>query len=99
MLKITLRFLVVTLIAVALGLLIYHLNQPVGTASFGTGINNFGNFSRDFGGEHGFGEGGFSLTRGLFGITGNLLVVAMVTVIVVSMQKMFSHKAAPAGTF
>ena len=70
MFKTILRFLVITFIAVALGLLIYHLNQPSGSASFGSGIRNFGNFSRDFGGEGGFHEGGVSLSRGLFGITG-----------------------------
>ena len=92
MLKTILRFLAITLIAVVLGLLVYHLYQPAGTASFGPGVNNFSNFSRDIGGEHGFREGGFNLTRGLFGITGNLLVVAIVTVIVVSMRKMFVEK-------
>jgi hypothetical protein len=93
MLKISLRFLVITLIAVALGFLIYHLNQPAGTASLRSGLNNFGHVSRDFGGEGGFREGGFSLVGGLFGITGNLLLVALVTFIVVSMQKTFVRKA------
>ena len=93
-----LRFIVVTLIAVALGALIYHLNQPAGSASFGSSIRNIGNFSRDFGGEGGFHEGGFSLSRGLFGITGNLLLVTIVTVIVVSLQKAFARKPEPART-
>ncbi len=98
MFKTILRFLIVTLIAVALGAMIYHLNQPARSASFGSGIRNIGNFSRDFGGEGGFHEGGFSLSRGLFGIKGNLLLVAIVTVIVVSMQKTFARKPEPART-
>jgi Na+/H+-dicarboxylate symporter len=84
MLKTTLRFLVVTLIAVALGFLIYHLNQPSGTSSFGS-------FSREIGGEDGLREGG-----SLFGLVGNLLLVAVVTAIVVPLQKAFATHRAPA---
>ena len=93
MLRNILRFAIVALIAVALGLLIYHLNQPTGTA---TAINNFSRFSGDFGGEGSFREGSFSLARGLFDVAGNLLLVAFVTVIVVSLQKAFAHQPRPA---
>jgi Na+/H+-dicarboxylate symporter len=88
MFKTIFRFLVITLIAVALGIGIYYLFQP-------SGINNLGGLSRDFGGERGFREAGFNLIGGLFGITGNLMLVAIITVIVVSMQKMFSRKPIP----
>ena len=90
MFKTILRFLVVTLIAVALGFGIYYLVQPAGATS------QFGNL-RDFG-ERGFREGGFNLIGGLFGITGNLMLVALITVIVVSIQKIFSQKPEPAAT-
>ncbi len=90
MFKTILRFLIVTLIAVALGFGIYYLLQPSGTTS------QFGNL-RDFG-ERGFREGGFNLIGGLFGITGNLMLVALITVIVVSMQKIFSQKPEPVTT-
>ncbi len=92
MLKTTLRFLVVALVAVALGFVIYHFSQPAGTASLGSGISSFGRISGDFGGEGGFREGGFNLTRGLFGITGNLILIAVVTLVVVSIQKAFAKQ-------
>ena len=92
MLKSIMRFLLILLIAIALGVGFYYLIQPAGQASLRSGIGNFGNVSGDFGGEHGFREGGFSLTGGLFGITGNLMLVAMVTFIVISIQKIFSGK-------
>ena len=79
------RFLIITLIAIALGFGIYYLLQPSGAATFGSG----------FGGEGGFREGGFNLTRGLFGVTGNLMLVAIITVIVVSIQKLFSRRPQP----
>ena len=91
MFKTIFRFLVITLIAIALGFGIYHLLQPSGVATFRSGIG-------DFGGEGGFREGGFNLTRGLFGVTGNLMLVAIITVIVVSIQKLFSRKSVPAIT-
>ena len=91
MFKNILRFLVITLIAIALGFGIYHLLQPSGVATFRSGIG-------DFSGEGGFREGGFNLTRGLFGVTGNLMLVAIITVIVVSIQKLFSRKPQPATT-
>jgi len=93
MLKSILRFLLILLIAIAFGVGFYYLTQPAGQVSFRSGINNFGNVSRDFGGEHGFREGGFSLVGGLFGITGNLILIAIISFIVVSMQKIFSRKA------
>ena len=96
--KTILRFLVIALIAVALGSLIYHISQPAGTTALRSGINNLGGLSRDLGEEHGFGERGFSLMGGLFGITGNLFLVAIVTVIVVSLQKLFAHRGEPVGT-
>ncbi len=88
MFKMIFRFLVITLIAIALGVGIYYLLQPSGAATFRSG----------FGGEGGFREGGFNLTRGLFGITGNLMLVAIITVIVISIQKLFSRKPQPATT-
>ena len=88
MFKTIFRFLVITLIAIALGFGIYYLLQPSGVATFRSGIG-------DFGGERGFREGGFNLTRGLFGVTGNLMLVAIITVIVVSIQKLFSRKPEP----
>ncbi len=94
MLKIILRFLIVAVIAVGLGMLIYHLNQPAASASFGS-AGGFGTFSREFG-ERGFGEGSFSLSRGMFGIVGNLILVAIVTVVVVSLQKALSYRSEPA---
>ena len=98
MFKTIFRFLVVTVIAVALGIGVYTLVQPSGAETLRSGINNFGGLSRDFGGEGGFREGGFNLTRGLFGVTGNLMLVAIITVIVVSIQKLFSRKSVPAIT-
>jgi len=98
MFKTIFRFLVITLIAIALGIGIYYLIQPSGVASFRSGINDFGGFSRDFGGEHSFHEGGFNIIGGVFGITGNLMLVAIITVVVVSIQKLFSRKSAPATT-
>ena len=92
MFKSILRFLLILLIAVALGAGFYYLVQPAGQASLRSGIDNLRNVSGDFGGEHGFREGGFSLAGGLFGITGNLILIAMVTFSVVAIQKMFSRK-------
>ncbi len=89
MLKTTIRFVIVALIAAALGFLIYHLNQSAATASFGQGFREFG--------ERGFGEGSFSLMRGLFGIAGNVFMIAIVTVIVVALQKAFRSTPQPAG--
>ena len=91
MLKTIFRFLVITLIAVALGIGIYYLLQPSSAATVGSGF-------RDFGGEGGFREGGFNLTRGLFGVTGNLMLMAIITVIVVSVQKLFSQRPESAAT-
>jgi len=88
MFKIIFRFLVITLIAVALGIGIYYLLQPSSAATLGSGF-------RDFGREGGFREGGFSLVRGFFGITGNLILIAIVTMIVVSIQKLFSLARLP----
>ncbi len=91
MFKNILRFLIITLIAIALGFGIYYLLQSSGASAFRSGINNFG-------GEGGFREGGFNLTRGLFGVTGNLMLVAIITVIVVSIQKLFSRRREPITT-
>ncbi len=68
MLKMMLRFLIVALAAVALGALVYHLNQPAASASFGS-AGSLGSISRDFG-EHGFREGSFNVSRGRFGVAG-----------------------------
>lgn len=92
MLKSMMRFLLILLIAIALGAGFYYLVQPAGQASLQSGIGNLRNVSGDFGGEHGFSEGGFGLTRGLFGITGNLILIAVVTVFVAAFQKIFSRK-------
>src|ERR1700690_1760990 len=92
MLESIMRFVLILLIAVALGVGFYYLVQPAGQASLRSGIGDFGNISGDFGGEHGFREGGFSLIGGLFGVTGNLMLVAMVTFMVISIQKIFSRK-------
>ncbi len=93
MLKTILRFLAVTLVAVALGFLIYYINQPAAGAS---GLSSFGDFSRELGGEGGFREGSFSLARGLFGIGGDLLLVAIITAVVVLIQKAFTPQHEPA---
>ena|ERR1700690_2003403 len=98
MFKMIFRFLAITLIAIALGFGIYYLIQPAGVSVFRSGVNNFGNLSRDFGGERGFREGGFNLIGGLFGATGNLILVAIITMIVVSIRKMFSRKPQPVTT-
>jgi hypothetical protein len=92
MLKSMMRFILILLIAVALGVGFYYLVQPAGQASLRSGIGNFRNVSGDFGGEHGFREGSFSLIGGLFGITANLMLIALVTFIVISIQKIFSDK-------
>ncbi len=92
MLKTTVRFLIVTLIAVALGFLIYRLNQPAGGVS---GFSNLGGL-RELGGEGGFRETGFSLMRGLSGITGDVILVAIVTAIVVIIQKALAPQREPA---
>ncbi len=97
MLKIVLRFLIITVVAIALGFFVYHLNQPAGAASLRAGMNSFGDLSRGFGGERDFREGGFSLMGGLFGIGGNLFLVAVVTFVVVSMQRTFGRKRVPAA--
>ena len=88
MFKTIFRFLVITLIAVALGFGIYHLLQPSGAGTIRSGFG-------DFGREGSFHEGGFNLARGLAGITGNLMLVAIVTVIVVSIQKLFALSRLP----
>ena len=92
MLKSIVRFLLILLIAIALGAGFYHLVQPAGQATLRSGIGNIGSVSGDFGGEHDFHEGGFNLAGGLFGITGNLMLIALVTFIVYSIQKIFSKK-------
>ncbi|HEY9151690.1 MAG TPA: hypothetical protein VIN60_02300 [Anaerolineales bacterium] len=97
MFKIIFRFLAITLIAIALGFGIYYLIQPSGVSAFRSGINNFGSLSGDFGGERGF-RGGFNLIGGLFGVTGNLILVTIITMIVISVQKIFSRKPVPATT-
>ncbi len=84
------RFLVVTLIAIALGFGIYYLFQPSSAAALGSGFH-------EFGGERGL-RGGFNLIGGLFGITGNLMLVTIITVMVVSIQKLFSQKPVPPTT-
>jgi Na+/H+-dicarboxylate symporter len=91
MFKTIFRFLVITLIAIALGFGVYYLFQPSSAATFGSGF-------RDYGGERGFREGGFNLIGGLFGITGNLILVAIITMIVVSIQKLFSRNPVPVRT-
>ncbi len=73
----------------SIGFAIYHFIQPT------SNTNTFSNFPREFGGEHGFRDQGFNLTGGLFGITGNLILIAIITFVVVSIQKIFSHKAEP----
>ena len=90
--KTILRYLVVALTAVALGLLIYHINQPAGTAAFGSGVNGVSQFSEGLGSEHDIREGGASLISGLFGVTGNLLLVAIITTVVVSARKLFARQ-------
>ncbi len=91
MFKTIFRFLVITLIAIALGFGIYYLLQPSSAAAVRSGFG-------DFGREGGFHEGGFNLARGLAGVTGNLILVAIVTVIVVAIQKLFSRKPKPMAT-
>jgi hypothetical protein len=88
--KTILRYLVIALIAIALGVIIYHLNQPTGIASFGPGVNEAGGFSGGFGGGHDFGEAGSSLIGGLSGVAKNLLQVGIVTAAVVLVRKMLS---------
>ena len=91
MFKTIFRFLVIALIAIALGLGVYYLLQPYSAATFGSGF-------RDFGGERGFRESGFNILGGLFGVAGNLMLVAFITVSVVSIQRLFSRKPQPATT-
>ena len=86
--KTVLRFLIIALIAVALGALIYHLNQPAGTTSLGSNIQGFG---QDFGGEHG-GEGG---SGSIGGLAGNLMLVAAVTLAVAAVQKLIGRVLKP----
>jgi hypothetical protein len=98
MLKIVVRCLIIACIAVALGLLIYHLNQPAGTASVGSAVDAIGRFSHDLGGEGGFRESGSGLSRGLFGTTQNLVLIAVVTFIVASIQKGIARQPKPVRT-
>jgi hypothetical protein len=93
--KIILRYLIIVLIAVAVGALIYHLNQPNGAISLASSMNSVGSFSGDLGGRHDFGEGSFGLASGLFGIGGNLFQVAIITFLVVSVRKLFVQRPQP----
>jgi hypothetical protein len=93
--KSILRYLVIVLIAVAVGTVVYHLNQPTGTTALGSGITSVGHFSESIGSDHDVREGGSSLIGGLSGVTKNLLLVAIVTAIVVLMRKLFAWRARP----
>ena len=88
MLKSILLFFVILAVSVAIGVGIFHIIQPSGQAGF----NNFGNAPRfgggDFGGERSFGS--FNLIGGLFGMTGNIMVVAFITFVIVSVRNIFS---------
>ena len=86
MFKIIFRFLVITLIAAALGFAIYHLVQASTAGAVQPGFDHFGGLE---GNERG-------LLGGLSGITGNLLLVAAVTAAVVSIQRLFTRKPAAA---
>ena len=92
MFKSILLFLLILAVAVAVGVGIFHLIQPSGGITLNSGGLNF--TSRDFGGDGGF-RGGFNLVGGLFGITGNLILVAIVTFMVVSVRNIFSRQPEP----
>jgi len=97
MFKSILLFLLILLAASAIGVGIFHLVQPSGQIAFRSGGLNIGNAAGDFGGERGF-RGGFNLVGGLFGITGNLILVAVVTFMVVSLRNIFAARPEPAAT-
>ena len=86
MFKIIFRFLVITLIAAALGFGIYHLVQGSTAGTVQSGFHHFGRFE---GGEPG-------LFGGLSGSLGNVLLVAAVTAAVVSIQRLFMRRPAAA---
>ena len=85
MFKSILLFFLILAVAIAVGVGIFHLIQPSGGLNFA---------SRDFGGDGGF-RGGFNLIGGLFGITGNLILVAIITFMVVSVRNIFSRQPEP----
>ena len=87
--KTILRFLIIALIAVALGALIYHLNQPAATTSLGSNIQGFG---QDLGGEHGLREGG---SESIGGLAGNLMLVTVVTLAVVAVRGLLGRLLKP----
>jgi|GEM_PF-2603267 len=89
MFKSILLFLLILAVAIAVGVGIFHLIQPSGGIAFRSG-NSFG----DFGGDGGF-RGGFNLVGGLFGITGNLILVTIITFMVVSVRNIFSRQPEP----
>lgn len=93
MLKNTARFILILLLAVALGLLIYHLLQPAGTTSLPAGTEVFAGAARGFEGDHGSREGSGGLAQGIAGVGGNLLLIGAVTAIIVSAQRLFRSQA------
>jgi hypothetical protein len=95
MFKSILLFLLILAVAIAVGFGIFHLIQPSGGIAFRS--SGIGFTFRDFGGDRGF-DGGFSLIGGLFGITGNLILVAIVTFIVVSVRNIFARQPEPVTT-
>jgi len=87
--KILFRYIVIALAAIALGALIYCLNQPANAASLGTSIDVAGRVHEGLGGEHSL-DGGSGLLSGMFGLLENLLIVGMTTVAIVSLRKLFA---------
>jgi uncharacterized membrane protein len=92
MFKSILLFLLILAVSIAIGVGIFHLIQPSGQIFLRSGSNNF----VDFGGRH-EGRGGFNVTGGLFGMTGNLIVVAVITFIIVSARNILSWQSEPAA--
>ncbi len=92
MFKSILLFFLILAVAIAVGVGIFHLIQPSGGIAFRSSGLNF--TSGDFGGDGGF-RGGFNLIGGLFGITGNLILVAIITFMVVSVRNIFSRQPEP----
>jgi uncharacterized membrane protein len=64
---------------------------PIGQQFPGSAPRNFEGGDRFRGGGN-----GFSIASGMFGIAGHILLITIVTVIIVLVQQLFSHKPAKA---
>ena len=94
MFKLIGRLLVILLIACAIAGIFYLIAQN-GSSTSSLSRFSFEGERNGFGGDGGFGgRGGFSFIGGLFGITGHLILVAIVTFFIAGIGKLFSNKPA-----